>query len=257
MSSLVEEYYTDKYREELRHNDPFGVIQELRTKEIISRYLKKGIKILDIGGANGIYSFYFSSKGYDVTLMDITPRHIELAREKNSKVDGKLANIILGDALTYKSKKKYDLIILHGPLYHITDRGRRIKMLNNISNLLSSKGKILGFAINRYAGYFYGVRTGEILNSEYREKVISEAKSGFRDSGPGWHFHKPEELIKEFQEASYTVTSVKSVAGQLWMIPDIDKLISDSSKLKEVLEITAKMEDHVDIGQDLVCIAEK
>ena len=52
MKKRVIDYYSDQYNEGLRHRDPFGIIQEIRTRELISRYLKNDvISILDVGGA--------------------------------------------------------------------------------------------------------------------------------------------------------------------------------------------------------------
>lgn len=255
MEVTVEEYYSKSFTEEDRHNDSFGTIQELRTKEVILQYLKEGMSILDVGGANGVYSFYFADKGYDTSIVDITPRHIERVVELNNDRVKKLKGIHIGDAINMDLGRKYDLVILHGPLYHIVKKEDRLIMLKNIKRHLNKGGIVLGFAINRYAGYFYGVRSGAILNEEYRNSVLNEIKSGFRGLGPGWYFHKAKELEDEFLEAGYNVESVKSLVGQTWMLPEIENLIKAKDGLKLLLNLSRSMEDEVNIGQDLVCIS--
>jgi len=256
MSESVTEYYSEHYSEALRHRtDAFGIIQEIRTNELITRHLKaEKLNILDVGGATGVYSFYMAECGHDVSLLDITPNHIEQAKKRNVDSDVKLKKFILGDARSFETDERYDMIIIHGPLYHIIDREERISLLRNMKSLLTPKGVILGFGINRYAGYFYGVRSGKILQEDYRDVVLDEIKTGKRNSAPGWYFHKSEELRSEFEEAGFTVTNMKSVTTQVWMLPDIDEMISDSESLKTILEIAKRSEDEVGIGQDLMCV---
>lgn len=103
----------------------------------------------------------------------------------------------LGDARSLELDEKFDMIIIHSPLYHITEREERISVLKHMKTLLNDNGKILGFAINRYAGYFYVVRSGKILDNDYSNVVLNEMKSGSRHKGPGWYFHRPSELISE------------------------------------------------------------
>ncbi len=258
MAGNVTDYYLNDYNEAMRHSDPFGVIQEMRTKELIGRYLhNNGMSILDVGGANGVYSFYLADLGHDVSLFDIAPNHIEQAIEINSKRANKLQSILLGDAQTFKSKEKYDIIILHGPLYHILEREKRVNVLRRMKDTLTSTGVILGFAINRFAGYFYGVRTGNILNGEYREFVQEETKTGIRRKSPGWYFHNPAELQGEYEEAGLNVTAVKSVVTQIWMLPEIETKIGNPDDMKVILDLAREAEEHVEIGQDILCVGEK
>src|SRR5205085_11238560 len=57
-----------------------GRLEFLRSLEIIERYLiKPPAKIIDIGGGCGIYSSYFAKEGYEVTLIDAVPLHIDKA----------------------------------------------------------------------------------------------------------------------------------------------------------------------------------
>ena len=257
MNNNLIEYYVNKYDEGLRHRDPFGVIQELRTRELILRYLREeSMSILDVGGANGVYSFFLADLGHHVSLLDIAPNHIEKAEQLNAERDRKLEQILLGDAQTFETQVKYDLILLHGPLYHLMERDKRIAVLQRMKQLLKKNGRILGFAINRYAGYFYGVHSGAILKEPYRQIVKEEMKHGIRNKTPGWYFHTPTELTAEFEEAGLTVTASKSVTTQVWMLPDIETMIQDGDGLRLILQLAQDAEDAVQIGQDLLCVGE-
>lgn len=255
MGKKVEEYYTSDYVEKKRHEDPFGYLQELRTREIICNHLKKGATVLDIGGANGVYSFFLADLGYDTSLLDITPLHIEEVKRENRNRKNRLTDVYLGDAIDFSIDRTFDLIILHGPLYHITDRTLRIKMLKNVRRHLKEGGVVLGFGIHRYAGLFYGIHSGRILDPEYKRVVLDEVKTGFRSSGPTWYFHTADELEGEFKEAGYHIEKTLNVTGQLWMLPNVEELISDDKRLNEILDLIRELEDETSLGQDLVCIA--
>lgn len=67
-------------------------LEFIRSKEIISRYLTEGkMNIADIGGATGVYSFWLASLGHNLHLLDITPKHIELAQSKEEALGIHLA----------------------------------------------------------------------------------------------------------------------------------------------------------------------
>ena len=258
MSNSVIDYYTKNYNEAMRHSDSFGIIQEMRTKELISRYLNSNaMSILDVGGANGVYSFFLTDLGHNVSIIDITPNHIEQVEKLNYERDNKLISIILGDAQTFETTEKYDIIILHGPLYHIVDRNMRIALLRRMKNYLKPNGLILGFGINRYAGYFYGVRSGQILENEYRRIVIEEIKTGVRKRKPYWYFHKPDEMIAEYEESDLCVVDIKSVTTQVWMLPEIKDKTKDHKSMTEILNLAKDMEDEIQIGQDLLCVGKE
>ena len=48
----------------------------------VLKYLPPNGKLLDIGGGHGQDSRFFAAKGYQVTLLDISPRGLQLARDK-------------------------------------------------------------------------------------------------------------------------------------------------------------------------------
>ena len=254
MPNSVIEHYTQNYNEDKRHENPFGFIQEIRSKQLIERYLKDApMSVLDIGGATGVYSFWLADLGHTVSLLDIVPLHTETVTARNAKRQHKLQHILTGDAQNYEFPDTYDLILLHGPLYHIVEREKRVAMLNHIRQYLNPSGVILGFAIHRYAGYFYGVRSGSILEENYKKIVLEEVKTGVRQRGTDWYFHTPNELHSEFEEVGLIVDDLKSVTTQVWMLPEIADNLTNQAYLESVLELAEAMEDEVEIGQDLMC----
>src|SRR5688500_15857977 len=93
------EFY-QRYDEEGRLLSRAGRLEFERSKEILTRYLPPPpAKIIDIGGGCGIYSCWLAACGYDVTLVDITPLHVEKAFQASQlQPQHPIATIALGDA---------------------------------------------------------------------------------------------------------------------------------------------------------------
>jgi 2-polyprenyl-3-methyl-5-hydroxy-6-metoxy-1,4-benzoquinol methylase len=107
-------------------------LEYMRCKEIISRYLlRDNLRIADIGGATGAFSFWLAEQGHKVSLLDFVPKHIHIA-EMNEKEKGiKLSSIMIGDAreLPYQDDT-FDVVLLMGPLYHLAEKRDRIRMID-------------------------------------------------------------------------------------------------------------------------------
>lgn len=252
------DYYTRRYDESGRHQGAFGIIQAVRTMELISRYLpRSGASILDVGGAAGVYSFQLADQGHHVTLLDVVPAHIEKACQENQNRSHPLVELIACDIREYKSDRSFDAIILHGPLYHMTERADRIAALRNSTHHLGPNGIVLAFGINRFAGYFYGVRSGAIMEPKYRQLVLDEMRSGVRRREPGWYFHLPEELQTECEEAGLRIVARKSVVTQAWMLPDAEERLHDSQYVEQLVSLARDTEDYLGIGQDLMYVGKR
>jgi len=103
----------------------------------IEKYLKRGMKVLDIGCGAGTVDFYLADKGFNVTGIDISDIAIKSCLQTKK---------ILGDTNTKfhqsyfpkdKIKEKYDFIILSEVIEHLEDDNSAIK---EIYKLLKPKG---------------------------------------------------------------------------------------------------------------------
>ncbi len=120
-------------------------LEGIRTKEIIERYIEKpGLEVLDIGGGAGFYSFWLQEKGHNVTLIDLSSENIELVRRYSEATGRKLKKFETGDAVDLNfSNEQFDLVLLLGPLYHLTDRFERIKALKEAGRVLKPGGVLI------------------------------------------------------------------------------------------------------------------
>lgn len=147
----IESWYDEKYDEWERlelHKIEFDI-----TKRYLDEYITgKGLEIFDIGGGPGRYSMYLAEQGHKVSLLDLSKRNIEVAKEKSSEKGITLENYIHGNALELEQyEQKYDVILLMGPLYHLVDEKDRRGCIEGALKLLKPSGIIVASFISNYA----------------------------------------------------------------------------------------------------------
>ena len=61
-------------------------LEYLTTMRYIEKFLKRGAKILEIGAGTGRYSIALAKMGYNVTAVDLTPKHVDIMKRKSRKL---------------------------------------------------------------------------------------------------------------------------------------------------------------------------
>jgi ubiquinone/menaquinone biosynthesis C-methylase UbiE len=92
-------YYTRGLEEERLIHNAEGLLERVRTQELLGRFLPPPPDVvLDVGGGTGHYAVWRAERGYEVHLSDPVPLHIEQARRRSSAATRPVASISLGDA---------------------------------------------------------------------------------------------------------------------------------------------------------------
>jgi len=92
------------------------------TLRAMKEYLPKPpAAVLDIGGGPGRYALTLTQSGYDVTLCDLSPASLDVARKKAQDCGVHFNDVFQADARDLKRipNGKYDTVLLMGPLYHL------------------------------------------------------------------------------------------------------------------------------------------
>ena len=262
---IIEHY--NRYDEDKRLKGDIGPLEFVRTQELILCYLPPApAVIVDVGGATGVYSFWLAGLGYKAHLVDIVPRHIEQAAQ-TSQMPGapQLASLRVGDARRLEFEEGFaDAVIVHGPLYHLSDRKDRLKVIAEARRVLRQGGVLLAFAITRYAGLIYGLTKGHIFDPEYQRMISDEVKTGRRENPPkgvftlpNAYFHLPAELQAELQESGFTCDGVLGILGPAWMVPDLDASWQDIARREVILDIARLTENEPVLGPRLMAVGRK
>jgi ubiquinone/menaquinone biosynthesis C-methylase UbiE len=260
-------HYTDSYDESKRLMDGFGQLERARTLELIARFLPEPPSVvLDVGGASGVYSFYVAGLGHEVHLFDLVPKHIEQAKARAAEAElPALASMRVGDARALQfSDESADVLMMHGPLYHLVEMEDRKQALSEAWRVLRPGGVLLAFAITRYAGAVYGITQGLIYDADYRRMIQTEVKTGHRTNPPDGittlpnaFFHLPEELGSELEAVDFRCEAVLGVVGPAWLVPELDTAWGDPSKRACLIEMARLLEHEPVLGPRILGVGRK
>ena len=74
--------YYSAYDEDARLRSRHGMVEFLTTMRYIERYLRPGMRILEIGAGTGRYSHTLARMGYAVDAVELVQHNIDIFREK-------------------------------------------------------------------------------------------------------------------------------------------------------------------------------
>ena len=242
-------------------------LERIRSQEIIGRYLPAtGISIIDIGGAAGAYSFWLAGLGHELTLVDLTPKHVEQARKANEGAAAKLARIESGDALDLEFPDgSFDMALLMGPLYHLSEREQRLRAIREAARVVKPGGIVVAAAISRFAAMLDGYKYDLVADPAFRKILDRSTTTGnhINDSGKAEYFttarfHLASELRGEIAEAGLGVDKVLAVEGFAHWVHGVEDKMSDSGYrdyLLEKLRETEEEESLLGASSHLLAIA--
>lgn len=112
------EYYSS-YDEDSRLRSRHGMVEYLTTMRYLEKYLRPGMRVLEIGAGTGRYSHALARQGYAVDAIELVQHNIDVFREKTQP--GETVTIRQGNAtnLDMLEGESYDITLLLGPMYHL------------------------------------------------------------------------------------------------------------------------------------------
>ena len=243
------EYYAAG-QEEGRLKVSEGRLEEIRTWEIMSRYLPPPpARVLDVGGGTGVYALPLASRGYDVQLIDAVPQHVERALEL-AHASGVQLRGTTGDARALEvDDATADVALLFGPLYHLPQRIDRVTALREARRTLVAGGLVLSAHISRFASACAGIQSGALSDANFAAIVDRDLTDGIHQNPTGrqeWfttaYFHRPEEIRVEIEDAGLLFETLVAVEGPGWMGKRVDALLDDDAAHKRLLQVLRRLE---------------
>ncbi len=219
---LVEKYYAESGIKEWRRlvKDPYHQIEFNTSLYFLKKYLPSKGLVLDAGGGPGRYTIELAKLGYDVVLLDLTPRLLEIAKRqiKKAKVQSRVRQIIQGsiDNLSMFKDNTFDAIIcLGGVLSHLINEKQREKAINELLRVAKENAPIFVSVIGKPA-----VLVTELIRFP-EELEIEEIFQAVRDTGDyrggygfaACHFFLPEELKHLFEKKKVGVLEMVGLEG--------------------------------------------
>lgn len=116
--NVLTKYYSN-YDEEGRLLSKHGQVEYLTTMRYIEKYLRPGMRILEVGAATGRYSHALAQMGYRVDAVELVQHNIDLFKKYTKP--GENVTVRQGDArdLSFFEDETFDMTLILGPMYHL------------------------------------------------------------------------------------------------------------------------------------------
>ena len=264
----IKKYYSNEIEKDRLELD-FFKLEGIRTKEIIERFLaKENMCIADIGGGAGYYAFWLQEKGHHVSLVDLSPKNIELANKYSLDTGIQLTNSETGDATHLNFEEgQFDLVLLLGPLYHLINREERLKALSEAKRILKPQGMLLTAIISRYASLMDGFKRDLIIDDQFEKLLINDLKTGVHlnetenlDYFTTAYFHTPAEIKSEIAESELKFEKLIAVESFGWIADNFNAKSEDSNymnKLRKIINMVETNNDIIAMSPHILAIARK
>jgi SAM-dependent methyltransferase len=239
-------WYYGSFDEGTRLTVGEGKLELARIREILTRFLPAPpARVLDVGGATGVYSTWLGSQGYVTHLVDPVPRHVEAARRQSE-----IASAREGDARELsETDASFDVVLLMGPLYHLPESAGRLKALREAWRVLKPGGLLAATAINRYSPFFECLRHDLLFNPQFVDIVEEDLRTGRHRNETQdlfWfttaYLHRADQLQREIASAQFAVLTLAAVQGPFWMFPAFEEWWADETKRAVLLRLARKLE---------------
>jgi len=201
--------------------DPFHHLEWRATLACLRAHLPSMGLILDAGGGPGRYTRELCRQGYDVALLDLSPKSIALAREKlaaeGPAVASHLQRCEVGDVrdLSRFSDQTFDAVLCLGPLSHLTSVEDRRKAISELVRVAKPGAPVIVAVIG-----FYAVLC--VVLKQFSSELTDPARCALyltgdqHTTGPGFpdaHFFRPEELQSLAEEAGLHTAELRACEG--------------------------------------------
>jgi SAM-dependent methyltransferase len=161
-----------------------------------------------------------------VHLIDPVPLHVDQARQAAGSDPAAVFTAAAGDARKLaQADESQDVVLLFGPLYHLTEAAHRQQALAEARRVLRPGGRMLAMAVSRFASLLDGLYSGWLDDPDFRPIVDRDLADGqHRNPDPVGrpeffttaYLHTPDGLAGEIEQAGFTRVAIYGVEGPGW-----------------------------------------
>ena len=221
----VRAYYASSgEREWTRLQNPDdGAVEFAVTCEALTTHLPPNARVLDIGGGPGRYTIWLAQRGHHVTLADLCPEMLSIARTKigQAGVDSIVEEVVEADArdLSHWADNSFDAVLSLGPFYHLPDPNDRNLAVYELRRVLRVGGPAFVALIPRYAFLRRTLATADerrhLGQPDFVKRVLEEGV--FINDVPGrftgGYGVIPEDVSPFFEQHGFTTLALLAAEG--------------------------------------------
>ncbi|QSH40846.1 class I SAM-dependent methyltransferase [Lentisphaerota bacterium ZTH] len=230
--------YYDQHNEDKRFELDVFKLEYYRTLDIIERFIpERKCVIYDIAGGTGHYFRYLIEQGHNVTMCDLSPRHVEIARNRYPE---KKNRIFTGDArnLPELESNSADVVLNLGAMYHLPDPEDRLDANNESWRLLKPGGMLFNsYCIRNATAYVEGIQDDMYADPGFLLMFKAIRKKGtapFDKIMQYFYFHTLDEIKKDLKASNFNgyfkIIGIESIGGAVKSFAE--KLDNEAEKEK-------------------------
>ena len=193
---IFSEYY-GSYDEDQRLCSRHGSVEFLTTMRYIEKYLRPGMRVLEIGAATGRYSHTLARKGYRVDAVELVQHNIDIFKANTQP--GEDVRIYQGNAkkLDMLSDETYDITLLLGPMYHLFTVPEQLEALSEAIRVTKKGGVVFSaYCGNEATMVQYCFGRGMIKEQRYRDLIDPVTFKASSDPAELFELYRKEDIDK-------------------------------------------------------------
>jgi SAM-dependent methyltransferase len=210
---------------------------------------------------------WLAGLGCRVHHRDLMPLHVEQAAAAAATVGLDNVDTAVGDALDVDlADTSVDAVLLLGPMYHLSRRDDRLRVLREARRIVRPGGAVFVAAISRWAARVHGVLADQLYlrDDGFVEELSHIEQTGelrplFSGSFNGY-CHRPRQLASEVRAAGLDVVDLVSVEGPAALLSDLPERLHDPLHAEIVFETARALErvpELLGIGPHLIATARR
>jgi ubiquinone/menaquinone biosynthesis C-methylase UbiE len=204
-----------------------GALEFAINKAWIQKFVPEpGSRILDIGGGPGRYSIWLAAQGYRVTLADLSPDLLAIARQKAGEEGVKLEDIVEANAIDLSrfADDSFDAVLCLGPMYHLLEESDRSAVAGELFRVVRHRGHAFVAFLNHLSALraavnqdlpFFTPYTFDLVKRWHYDHVMDFPVAGI--FSPAWVVH-PRDVAPFMERSGFRtveLVSSQSIAGDV------------------------------------------
>ncbi len=222
---LLTNYYSG-YDEDGRLRSRHGMVEYLTTMRYVEKYLRPGMRILEIGAGTGRYSHALAQKGYRVNAVELVQHNIDIFLENTQP--GECITVQQGNALDLQMFREniFDITLLLGPMYHLFTQQDQKKALSEAIRVTKPGGAIFAaYCGNEATMIQYCFGKGMLREERYKKLVDPITFKASSDPAELFQLYRKEDIDALMEE--FPVTRLHYVGTDMatnYMRPQVDSM---------------------------------
>ncbi len=200
---------------------PYRRIEYELVHHYLSKYLPPSGRILDLGGGPGRYAIALAKQGYNVTLVDISKKNIQFAKNKIKAMGlmDRFDDCFAADArfIDQLADGWFDAVLCMGPLYHLQKLEERMQCLDQCYRVMKTNAPLFLTALPRLTYVRDALRSGAFQSANAGDlrifDEIYEAGYSKHAEVPQIYFCHPDEVIEWFTQSNFDIVKMASCHG--------------------------------------------